>query len=207
MLLSMKEAKLWFLFATFAALLFASCSACRTATRQGNAPRASSPPSGYQSRSKQTSPLSYFSGRVVSIEDGDTIVVLDADSRTNKIRLAGIDAPEGGQAFGDRSRQNLSDEVFGKDVVIEWFKRDRYGRIVGKVLLDGRDVCLEQVRVGMAWHYKYYQTEQTPEDRRLYADAEDQARASRRGLWVDVNPIPPWEFRNGRQGESIHRLR
>jgi hypothetical protein len=67
-----------------------------------------------------------------------------------------------------------------------------------KVLLDGRDVCLEQVRSGMAWHYKYYQAEQSPEDRKLYTDAEVEARATRRGLWTDANPTPPWDFRNGR---------
>jgi endonuclease YncB( thermonuclease family) len=192
----MKEAKIWFL--ATSALLFASCSTSSTSTRQVNAPRAARSPAGYESNSKQTSPLPTFSGRVVSIEDGDTIIVLDAANRTYKIRLQGIDAPEGGQAFGNRSRQNLTDEVFGKEVAIEWSKRDRYGRIVGKVLLDGRDVCLEQVRAGMAWHYKYYQAEQSPEDRTLYADAEDRARATRRGLWTDATPTPPWDFRRGR---------
>ena len=112
--------------------------------------------------------------------------------------LAGIDAPEGGQAFGNTSRQTLSDEVFGKDVTVEWYKLDRYGRMVGKVLVDGRDVCLEQVKAGLAWHYKYYQGEQSLEDRKLYADAEDEARLERRGLWVDENPVAPWKFRRGR---------
>ena len=194
----MKEAKIWLVLATSAALLFASCSTSSTGTRPVNAPRGPSSTSGYESKSRQKSPLPTFSGRVVSIEDGDSIVILDAANRTHKIRLQGIDAPEGGQAFGNRSRQNLSDEVFDKEVAIEWSKRDRYGRIVGKVLLDGRDVCLEQVRTGMAWHYKYYQAEQNPEDRTLYADAEDQARATRRGLWTDANPTPPWTFRQGR---------
>ena len=59
-------------------------------------------------------------------------------------------------------------------------------------------VGLEQIKAGMAWHYKYYQSEQTPEDRAFYADAEIQARASRRGLWTDASPIPPWDFRNRR---------
>jgi endonuclease YncB( thermonuclease family) len=135
---------------------------------------------------------------VVSIEDGDTIIVLVADNRTYKIRMAGIDAPEGGQAFGDRSRQILSDDIFDKQVTVEWSKTDKYRRIVGKVLLNGSDVCLEQVKAGMAWHYKYYQSEQSPEDRKLYADAEVEARAAARGLWNDVNPMPPWEFRHRR---------
>jgi len=176
----------------FAALLFASCSPSPPNTRPINSATPSRALSGNYSRS---SPLATFSGRVVRIEDGDTISVLDDANRNYKIRLQGIDAPEGGQAFGDRSRQNLADEVFGKQVSVEWSKRDQYGRIVGKVLVDGRDVCLEQIRAGLAWHYKYYQNEQSAEDRKMYADAEEEARTEKRGLWVDGDPTPPWEFR------------
>jgi endonuclease YncB( thermonuclease family) len=117
---------------------------------------------------------------------------------TYRIRLQGIDAPESGQPFGSKSHENLAEQVFDKQVTIEWSKRDKYGRIVGKVLLNGSDVCLEQVKAGMAWHYKYYQAEQSPEDRELYADSEVEARSARRGLWTDVNPTPPWQFRHGR---------
>jgi len=87
--------------------------------------------------------------------------VLDSSNQNHRIRLQGIDAPEKGQAFGTRSGQDLSQAIFDRVVTIEWSKHDRYRRIVGKVMLDGRDICLEQVRVGMAWHYKYYQDEQT----------------------------------------------
>jgi endonuclease YncB( thermonuclease family) len=133
----------------------------------------------------------------VAVEDGDTIVVLDDGNGTYKIRLQGIDAPEGGQTFGDRSGQSLSDMVFGKQVEIEWSKRDRYRRLVGKVLSDGNDVCLQQIKAGMAWHYKHYQNEQSVEDRELYANAENEARMERLGLWSDENPVPPWRFRRG----------
>ncbi len=102
---------------------------------------------------------------------------------------------ESGKAFGDRSRQNLSGLVTGKEVTVAWSKRDRYGRIVGLVSINGRDICLEQIKAGMAGQYKYYQSEQTAEDRKLYADAEAGARESRLGLWTDANPIPPWDFR------------
>ncbi len=87
----------------------------------------------------------------------------------------------------------------GKQVTIEYQKRDRYGRIVGKVLLDGIDVSLEQVKAGFAWHYKKYQHEQSLEDRQLYADAEIRAREGRLGLWRENNPNPPWEFRRLRR--------
>ena len=83
----------------------------------------------------------------------------------------------------------------GKQVTVEYQKRDRYDRIVGKVLLDGMDACLEQVKAGLAWHYKKYQHEQSAEDRELYADAENKARNERLGLWRENNPIPPWEYR------------
>ena len=77
------------------------------------------------------------------------------------------------------------------------YKRDKYKRIVGKVLLAGKDINLERIRDGLAWHYKYYQNEQTTKDRELYSEAELVARKSKRGLWRDPNPIPPWDWRRG----------
>jgi endonuclease YncB( thermonuclease family) len=93
------------------------------------------------------------------------------------------------------SRKHLASIVADQQVTVEYQKRDRYGRIVGKVLLDGIDVCLEQIKAGFAWHYKKYQHEQSAEDRELYADAENKARDERLGLWRENNPIPPWEHR------------
>jgi Micrococcal nuclease (thermonuclease) homologs len=124
----------------------------------------------------------------VGVQDGDTITVLDAANANHRIRLVGINAPENGQAFGTRSGQNLSQAVFNKVVTIEWSKHDRYGRILGKVMLGSQDVCLEQISAGMAWHYKYYQDEQTPEDRKLYADAEDTAAGDDRDELVVSDP-------------------
>ena len=97
-----------------------------------------------------------LSGRVAKIADGDTLTVLDKSNRQHKIRLVGIDAPERGQPFGTVSRQNLADLVFGKTVAVEWHKQDRYQRVLGKVLLDGQDVNLKQIKAGLAWHYKQY---------------------------------------------------
>ncbi|MBK6973066.1 MAG: thermonuclease family protein [Sterolibacteriaceae bacterium] len=136
-----------------------------------------------------------LTGRVVSIADGDTITVLDTANTQYKIRLSGVDAPEKGQPYGRVSRQRLADSVFTKTVQVEWDKRDRYGRIVGKVIADGRDVCLSQIEAGLAWHYKKYEMEQPVADRRAYADAEVRARDQKRGLWMDAHPVPPWEWR------------
>lgn len=135
-------------------------------------------------------------GRVVGVADGDTVTVLDASNDQWKIRLMGIDAPEKKQAFGQKSKANLSSLVFNKQVRVEYSKKDKYGRTVGKILVDEIDANLEQVKAGLAWHYKQYQKEQTPEDRSLYSDAEERAMAGHIGLWADPNPTPPWEFRH-----------
>lgn len=136
-----------------------------------------------------------LAGRVVGVADGDTLTVLDSERHQHKIRLAGIDAPEKGQAYGQASKLALSDAVFGRQVSIEWVKRDRYNRIIGKVLVAGHDAGLQQLRTGMAWHYKQYQGEQMPIDRIEYAAAESTAKTARRGLWRDAAPTPPWEWR------------
>ena len=135
--------------------------------------------------------------------------VLTVNHKQHKIRLAGIDAPEKAnsekapetaQAFGERSKQNLASIVFNKNVVVEWSKLDRYGRPVGKVMVNGIDANLAQIKAGMAWWYEKYRKEQSPVDQRMYAQAEQQARLQQVGLWRDKNPIPPWEFRHAKDG-------
>ncbi len=136
-----------------------------------------------------------FTGRVVAIADGDTLTLLDSGKTQHRIRIDGIDAPEKGQAFGQRSKQSLSDLAFSRNALAECHKVDRYRRAVCKVIVEGIDVGLEQIRRGMAWHYKRYQAEQSAEDRRKYSDAEIAARQEKRGLWRDHEPMPPWEWR------------
>ena len=135
-------------------------------------------------------------GHVVGVSDGDTITVLDAQRVQHKVRLAGIDAPEKAQPFGNRSKESLSELAFNKDVSVETEKLDRYGRSVGKVLVNGHDVNLVQVERGMAWFYRQYQREQSPEDRKLYDAAEAVAKVEKRGLWRDADPMPPWDYRH-----------
>lgn len=134
-------------------------------------------------------------GKVVGVLDGDTIDVLDAAHVKHRIRLAGIDAPEKRQAYGEKSKQSLSDMVFGEQVQVEAHKRDRYGRRVGKVLVNGQDANLQQISLGMAWFYRQYESELSPDDRSKYAGGELSARQNRLGLWADKNPVPPWGFR------------
>lgn len=140
-----------------------------------------------------------LAGKVVGVLDGDTIDVLTPAKELVRVRLAGIDAPEKKQAFGNTAKQKLSDLAFSRNVVVDWQKRDRYGRIVGKVLIAGIDVDLEMVKAGLAWHYRKYMKEQPMADRLSYMQAETVARERRLGLWSDSMPVPPWEFRRPTQ--------
>jgi endonuclease YncB( thermonuclease family) len=134
-------------------------------------------------------------GKVTKIADGDTLTVLDSKKQQHRIRIAGIDAPERRQPHFETSRQQLAKLAFGKVVIVEWHKRDRYGRLVGKVEADRRDVGVEQLRSGQAWWFREYAHEQTAFDRSRYETAELEARVNRRGLWKTGKPIPPWEWR------------
>lgn len=133
-----------------------------------------------------------FTGKVVKVADGDTITVLH-DSEQIKIRLAGIDAPEKAQPFGNVSRQSISEIVFGKEVRVIEQGRDRYGRTIGRVYQGDIDVSAEQIKQGMAWVYRKYTKEAA-----LY-QLEDEAKQHRLGLWADAEPTPPWAWRKRAQ--------
>lgn len=143
-----------------------------------------------------------IAGKVVGVADGDTVTVLDATKTQHKIRLSGIDAPENAQPFGQRSKENLSRLVFGKQVEVVTEKMDRYGRSVGKIRVGGVDANLEQISAGLAWHYKKYEREQSAEDRGVYARAETAARAAQAGLWRDASQVAPWDWRGCRRGQA-----
>jgi endonuclease YncB( thermonuclease family) len=143
-----------------------------------------------------------LTGRVVRVADGDTLFVLDADNIQHEIRLQWIDAPERGQAYSAKSREHLAELVAGKPVVVEYDQHDHYQRILGKVSLDNQDINLEQIRAGLAWHYKKYEREQTTAERVSYSDAEREARKVRRGLWKDPYPLAPWDYRQARREQK-----
>ena len=145
-----------------------------------------------------------FNAQVVAIADGDTLTVLDAAHQQHRIRLSGIDAPERRQAYGERAKQHLASMAHGKLARIAWAKRDRYGRLIGRVLLAQcaqpecpytLDLGLEQIKAGLAWHYKQYATEQPAGERSQYSRNEVEARARGDGLWRDPQPVPPWHYR------------
>jgi micrococcal nuclease len=138
-------------------------------------------------------------GKVVAVTDGDTITVLTADNTQVKVRLNGIDAPEQRQAFGAKSKNQLSILVAEKSVRIVNHGKDRYGRTIGDVYVrkeqpDAGDreahVNFMMVANGYAWHYVQY----APDDNALAA-AEQQAKKRKLGLWNDPNPVAPWDWR------------
>lgn len=145
-----------------------------------------------------------ITGRVVAVIDGDTLRVLGADNTEYKVCLSGIDAPQRGQPYGNASRKHLASLVGGKEVLVESGKQYMHRCTVGKVWVQPADCpsCgktldanYAQVLAGMAWWYRYYADELSPEDRGRYESAEDEAKARGRGLWIDPNPINPYKWR------------
>ncbi len=120
-------------------------------------------------------------GKVIRVADGDTLTIRTTQPLDYRIRISGIDAPEKGQPYGNRSKQSLAQA--------DCYKVDRYQRKVCRVSVEGRDVGLEQVRVGAAWWYRLYAKEQTVVERREYEGAEDQAKAAS-VLW-HISSAPP----------------
>jgi micrococcal nuclease len=126
----------------------------------------------------------------------DTLTVLDSANVQHKIRLAGIDAPEKGQAFGMKSREQLASKAFGKTVRADVIDVDRYRREVGRIYLGDRFINMELVRDGFAWRYVQY--DKSGE----FTAAENEAREHGRGLWADPHPTPPWEFRRAKRSRA-----
>ncbi|MFA9441801.1 thermonuclease family protein [Uliginosibacterium sp. sgz301328] len=145
-----------------------------------------------------------FSAPVVGVSDGDTVTVLH-DRQQIRVRLSEIDAPEKNQPFGQRSKQSLSELCFGVEAKIHVIgQAKKYAvtdtpRQVARVECKGIDVNAEQVRRGMAWVYDQYVT-----DRSFYV-LQDEARYSRRGLWMDEDPVAPWMWRRDRRHSSARK--
>jgi endonuclease YncB( thermonuclease family) len=130
-----------------------------------------------------------------TIADGDSFTALLPGGARAGVRIAGIDAPEKDQPWADASRAHLAELLARGGLRIDTVKTDPYGRQVARVRAGGRDVGLEQVRAGLAWHFVRYAADQDADERARYAQAEREARAARRGLWSDPSPRPPWSHR------------
>lgn len=130
-------------------------------------------------------------GRVVKIADGDSFTILEKNNRQQRIRLYGIDCPENGQPYSKRAKQALSDLIFGKELVIREKNKDRYGRVVAVVYVDGININEAMLRQGWAWHFKQF------DNNRDWNELEKNARLARIGLWADPAPVAPWKYRRG----------
>jgi endonuclease YncB( thermonuclease family) len=133
-----------------------------------------------------------ITGKVVGVSDGDTITVLDADNQQHKIRIDGVDAQESNQDFGSHAKQSLSDLVFGKTMTVTSRKKDRYGRVLGTVILEGKDINQEQINRGMAWFNWPYETELLANGHEVYRMTETLARQKKRGLWANEVNLGVW---------------
>jgi micrococcal nuclease len=130
------------------------------------------------------------SGRVTRVLDGDTIEVLH-NRRPERIRLSGIDCPEKGQAIGNNAKHAASDLAFGKEVTLQTHGQDKYGRTLGDVRLpDGKNINQELLKDGWCWWYRKYAPGNTGLE-----GLEREAREAKKWLWVDPEPVPPWEWR------------
>jgi|RhiMetdeSRZDD1v2_1073273.scaffolds.fasta_scaffold65712_4 micrococcal nuclease len=130
-----------------------------------------------------------FTGKVVGVTDGNTLTVL-RNGKPERIYLNGIDCPEKAQPFGLRAKHFTSNLAFGQIVTVKPTSRDKQGRTFANVVLpDGRLLQYELVRAGLAWWFSRREV-----DQRL-RDMQEEARLAKRGLWVDPNPIPPWDWR------------
>lgn len=146
--------------------------------------------------------------KVTAVTDGDTLICFDpARRKMEKIRMRGIDAPESNQAFGQRSKQSLSDLTYGKPATVSWSKRDRWGRILGVVWIEPADCTgcghvldanRTQISLGMAWWFRRYASEQVAEERLQYELEEIKARKRLVGLWIENEPVAPWDWRKSR---------
>ena len=129
-----------------------------------------------------------FHAKVIAVKDGDTIGLL-INNKQHNLRLNAIDAPELGQAFSRKSKSNLSKLVAGKFVLVTTASKDKYGRLLGDVKIGNKNVNEEQIKAGLAWHYKKYSSDPN------LSQKEQEAKSRKKGLWSEANPIPPWEFR------------
>jgi endonuclease YncB( thermonuclease family) len=134
-----------------------------------------------------------FTGKVVGVKDGDTVVVLDSLKVQHTIRLAGVDAPEKRQDFGYAAKEFVSKYIFENKVIVKIIAKDRYGRSVGWITYDNElNLSKELLKAGLAWHYKEY------DKSKLLQELEDKARAEKVGLWSLPNPVYPSEYRKAK---------
>jgi micrococcal nuclease len=140
-------------------------------------------------------PLSHgqdFEGEIIGVLGGDTLEVLHGKD-VMLIRLDGVDAPEIGQPFGAEAQAFVASLALGKRAQVTLTKAGESGILTGRVSLpSGFNLSHELLKAGLAW----WDRNAAPSNDSLWK-LEREARLERRGLWKDVDPLPPWEWRKG----------
>lgn len=135
-------------------------------------------------------PGSALTGQVVAVHAGDTFT-LKSGSSLYKVRLSDVDAPEIRQVFGRQAQEFTRHLALGRRVQVSVALIDRHDRRVGEVITeDGHVLNEELVYAGLAWHYRV-----NPIENQRLQRLEQHAFSNKLGLWVEKEPLPPWEFR------------
>jgi micrococcal nuclease len=140
-----------------------------------------------------TTSFGQLSGRVIDLADGDTFTLLTSSKKKVKVRLYGIDCPEGKQDFGHDAKKFLSDLIFNKEISVKEMDIDRYGRTIGIVHVETVNVNERMLSAGMAWHYKKYDKNKT------WDALEVKARKDKKGLWKNSKALAPWVYRQSKR--------
>ena len=139
---------------------------------------------------------------VLKIVDGDTFIGLTKGRKKVYYRLQGVDAPEKDQPFSEKSKKKLKKLIGGKLIGIKVQENSENGRsMVRAYTPKGKDVSAEMLKSGLAWHLQNY------DNSVIYSQLENEARKIRKGLWSEVNPISPWDFRKNSKKPFLKRLR
>ncbi|WP_336959284.1 thermonuclease family protein [Chryseobacterium contaminans] len=144
--------------------------------------------------------FSQTSGKVIKVSDGDTITVLLKGNIQKKLRLAEVDCPENGQAFGKNAKQFTSSQVFGKKVTFKETSTDRYGRSIAKIYYDNdKYLSKEVIKAGMGWWYYPYSKDDS------LGKLQEKAQQNKIGLWQDVHAVAPWDYRKMKREQSKNK--
>lgn len=146
----------------------------------------------------QTFSAQTYTAKVIGVVDGDTVDILLQGNVKQRLRLAHVDTPERNQPFGAKAKKFVSDFCFGKEVkVVISGQPDRNGRWIAEIFHKNQNLNKELVRNGLAWHYKKYSKNLN------YAELEINARKKKKGLWIDKNPVKPWNWRNYKKKQQL----
>lgn len=139
---------------------------------------------------------------VAEVFDGDSFNLHGAKNTLVRLRIAGIDAPEKGQPYSTKARESLEALLKSGEIQLIPVKKDHFDRWVANVSVANEDVGIRQVQHGYAWFFRRYQSDLSESMQKRYADAEQEAKRQRVGLWAGLGaanralePEPPWKYR------------